>query len=95
MDKLKKRWIFGIYKTNEAAVHTALGLHSLQHRGQEGAGIVSFDGNKFYSIKKEGLVGDNFNDINTFHSSWTKSLDMSGIQLLEVKVRKFTTIILI
>ena len=66
MDKLKEECgIFGIYKTNEAAVHTALGLHSLQHRGQEGAGIVSFDGNKFYSIKKEGLVGDNFNDINT------------------------------
>ncbi len=66
MDKLKEECgIFGIYKTNEAAVHTALGLHSLQHRGQEGAGIVSFDGNKFYSIKREGLVGDNFNDINT------------------------------
>ena len=66
MDKLKEECgIFGIYKTNEAAVHTALGLHSLQHRGQEGAGIVSFDGKKFYSIKKEGLVGDNFNDINT------------------------------
>ena len=66
MDKLKEECgIFGIYKTNEAAVHTALGLHSLQHRGQEGAGIVSFDGNKFYSIKKEGLVGDNFNNINT------------------------------
>ncbi len=66
MDKLKEECgIFGIYKTNEAAVHTALGLHSLQHRGQEGAGIVSFDGKKFYSIKKEGLVGDNFNNINT------------------------------
>ncbi len=66
MDKLKEECgIFGIYKTNEAAVHTALGLHSLQHRGQEGAGIVSFDGKKFYSIKKEGLVGDNFNNVNT------------------------------
>ena len=66
MDKLREECgVFGIFKTNEASVHTALGLHSLQHRGQEGAGIVSFDGNKFYSVKKEGLVGDNFNNVNT------------------------------
>ena len=36
--------VFGIYGVDEAAVLTTLGLHSLQHRGQEGAGIVSFDG---------------------------------------------------
>ena len=44
---------------------TTLGLHSLQHRGQEGAGIVSFDGNNFHSIRKQGLVGDNFNNTET------------------------------
>ena len=36
--------VFGIFGTEEASVLTTLGLHSLQHRGQEGAGIVSFDG---------------------------------------------------
>ena len=36
--------VFGIFGTDEASVLTTLGLHSLQHRGQEGAGIVSFDG---------------------------------------------------
>ena len=40
---------------------TALGLHALQHRGQEGCGIVSYDGQKYYSEKRFGLVGDNFN----------------------------------
>ena len=33
----------------------------LQHRGQEGCGIVTFDGKKYYSEKRFGLVGDNFN----------------------------------
>ena len=54
--------VFGIFGTEEASVLTTLGLHSLQHRGQEGAGIVSFDGNNFHSIRKQGLVGDNFNN---------------------------------
>ena len=54
--------VFGIFGTEEASVLTTLGLHSLQHRGQEGAGIVSFDGQNFHSVRKEGLVGDNFNN---------------------------------
>ena len=63
MSKLKEECgLFGIFGTNEASVLTTLGLHSLQHRGQEGAGIVSFDGSNFHSIRKEGLVGDNFNN---------------------------------
>jgi len=53
--------VFGIYGHDEAAAHTALGLHALQHRGQEAAGIVSFDGKQFYSHRAQGLVGDNFN----------------------------------
>ena len=57
--------VFGVYGLDEAAVLTTLGLHSLQHRGQEGAGIVSFDGQTFHSVRKEGLVGDNFNDADT------------------------------
>ena len=53
--------VFGISNSNDAAALTALGLHALQHRGQEGCGIVSFDGKKYYSEKRFGLVGDNFN----------------------------------
>ncbi len=59
--------IFGIFGIDEAAVLTTLGLHSLQHRGQEGAGIVTFDGQKFHSVKKEGLVGENFNTSETLN----------------------------
>ena len=66
MSKLKEECgIFGIFNTDEASVHTVLGLHSLQHRGQEGAGIVSYDGKNFFSVKKQGLVGDNFNNTKT------------------------------
>ena len=53
--------VFGIYGSSDASAHTALGLHALQHRGQEAAGIVSFDGAQFYSHRALGLVGDNFN----------------------------------
>jgi len=53
--------VFGITNNDDAAALTALGLHALQHRGQEGCGIVSFDGTKYHSEKRFGLVGDNFN----------------------------------
>lgn len=53
--------VFGIYGHADAAAHTALGLHALQHRGQEAAGIVSYDGGQFYTHRALGLVGDNFN----------------------------------
>ena len=60
--KLKEECgVFGISNTKEASTLTALGLHSLQHRGQEGCGIVSFDGKQYHSEKRFGLVGDNFN----------------------------------
>jgi amidophosphoribosyltransferase len=60
--KLKEECgVFGISNSNDAAALTALGLHALQHRGQEGCGIVTFDENKYYSEKRFGLVGDNFN----------------------------------
>ena len=52
--------VFGIYDFPDASTLTALGLHALQHRGQEGCGIVSFDGKNFHSEKRHGLVGDNF-----------------------------------
>ena len=60
--KLKEECgVFGISNVKDASALTALGLHALQHRGQEGCGIVSFDGEKYYSEKRFGLVGDNFN----------------------------------
>jgi len=52
--------VFGIYGHPDAAAITALGLHALQHRGQEAAGIVSFDGHRFHSERRLGLVGDTF-----------------------------------
>ena len=59
--KLKEECaVFGISDNSDASALTALGLHALQHRGQEGCGIVSFDGKKYHSEKRFGLVGDNF-----------------------------------
>ena len=52
--------VFGVYNYQDASALTALGLHALQHRGQEGCGIVSFDGKNFHSEKRNGFVGDNF-----------------------------------
>ena len=52
--------VFGVIAHPDAAALTALGLHALQHRGQEAAGIFSFDGEHFHSHRAMGLVGDNF-----------------------------------
>ena len=52
--------VFGISNNEDASTLTALGLHALQHRGQEGCGIVTCDGKKFYAERRLGLVGDNF-----------------------------------
>ncbi len=52
--------VFGIFGHEDSAELVALGLHALQHRGQEAAGIVSFDGKQFNSERRMGLVGDNF-----------------------------------
>ena len=61
MKEIKEKCgVFGIYNIEDASALTALGLHALQHRGQEGCGIVSFDGKNFHSEKRQGLVGDNF-----------------------------------
>src|ERR1700730_18052201 len=60
-DRLREECgVFGIYGHPDAAAITALGLHALQHRGQEAAGIVSYDGRRFHSERRLGLVGDTF-----------------------------------
>jgi amidophosphoribosyltransferase len=62
-DKLKEECgIFGILGHKDAGALAALGLHALQHRGQEAAGIVAFDGRQFHTHRAVGLVGDNFGD---------------------------------
>ncbi len=52
--------IFGIFDHEDAAAHTVLGLHALQHRGQEAGGIVTYDVDHFHSHRALGLVGDHF-----------------------------------
>jgi amidophosphoribosyltransferase len=54
--------VFGVWNVPDAAAVTALGLHALQHRGQEATGIVTYDGTRFHSHKGMGLVGDNYGD---------------------------------
>src|SRR5205085_335992 len=52
--------VFGIFDVEGAAALTALGLHALQHRGQEACGIASFDGQRFHTERHMGYVGDAF-----------------------------------
>src|SRR6478736_4792099 len=52
--------VFGVSGHPEAAALTALGLHALQHRGQEAAGIVAYDGEQFSAHRGMGHVSDNF-----------------------------------
>src|SRR5581483_10499014 len=60
-DRLREECgVFGVFNHPDAAAITALGLHALQHRGQEAAGIVTFDGQRFHSERRLGLVGDTF-----------------------------------
>lgn len=62
-DKLKEECgVFGVYGHPEASNLTYLGLYALQHRGQEGAGIVSSDGSKLHTYREMGLVADIFGE---------------------------------
>ncbi|MBT5495474.1 MAG: amidophosphoribosyltransferase [Alphaproteobacteria bacterium] len=54
--------VFGIYGSKDAAAHAALGLHALQHRGQEAAGIVAAGNGQFHAHREIGLVGDIFGE---------------------------------
>ena len=60
-DKLREECgVFGIWGTDTAAAMVALGLHALQHRGQEAAGITSWDGAQFHTHRAMGHVAGNF-----------------------------------
>ncbi|MGH1417553.1 MAG: amidophosphoribosyltransferase [Hyphomicrobiaceae bacterium] len=64
-DRLREECgVFGVFGNKDASAITALGLHALQHRGQEAAGIATCDGNQFHLERRMGLVGDNFNKQN-------------------------------
>ncbi len=63
-DKLREECgVFGAVNATDAAAATALGLHALQHRGQEAAGITSFDGKEFYTRRGLGHVAENFSSL--------------------------------
>ncbi|MGF1648901.1 MAG: amidophosphoribosyltransferase [Hyphomicrobiaceae bacterium] len=62
-DRLREECgVIGVFGVDDAAALIALGLHALQHRGQEACGILTFDGERFHAERRFGLVGDNFND---------------------------------
>ena len=62
-DKLREECgVFGVIGANDAAAIAALGLHALQHRGQEAVGITSYDGTQFYSNRGLGHVAEVFGD---------------------------------
>ena len=56
--------VFGIWGNEQSAQISYYGLHALQHRGQEGAGIVTTDGEGLKVVKDEGLVNEVFSDEN-------------------------------
>ena len=60
-DKLREECgVFGIWGAETASAVVALGLHALQHRGQEAAGITTYDGRSFHSHRAMGHVAGNF-----------------------------------
>ena len=65
-DRLREECgVFGVFGHDDAAALTALGLHALQHRGQEAAGIVTYDGDRFHAERGLGLVSDHFSSEET------------------------------
>lgn len=91
--------VFGVFNCPEASRLCYLGLYALQHRGQESAGIVSFDGSKMYVVKEMGLVSDIFNHeriaylkgtaaIGHVRYSTTGSSNINNVQPLYSKTSK-------
>ena len=68
-DRLREECgIFGVYGHPDASALVALGLHALQHRGQEAAGIVSYDQKQFHAERRRGLVSEHFTKSNVIDS---------------------------
>ena len=84
LDKLREECgVFGISNHSDASALVALGLHALQHRGQEGCGIVSFDGKNYHSEKRQGLVGDHFTNQDTLKNS----LEILQLDIIDILLR--------
>ncbi|HEX3666293.1 MAG TPA: amidophosphoribosyltransferase [Rhizomicrobium sp.] len=69
--------VFGVFGRADAGTLTILGLHALQHRGQEAAGIVTYDGTQFIAERHPGLVGDIFGK-NSLHAQKLKGTQAVG-----------------
>ncbi len=68
-DKLHEECgVFGVFGSDDAAALTALGLHALQHRGQESCGIITCEGQTFNSRRALGLVDSTFSDVKIIRS---------------------------
>jgi len=90
-DKFKEHCaIFGVYNIKEASNYVYLGLHALQHRGQEGCGIVTRDKGVFYKKRSRGLVLEAFDktdieslkgEIGIGHNRYSTSGDSSIVNL--------------
>jgi amidophosphoribosyltransferase len=100
LDKMSEECgVFGVYGCQDAAKLCYLGLYALQHRGQEGAGIVTWDGEMLYVAKNEGLVSEVFRSENMdqlkgasgighVRYSTTGSNNINNIQPLYAKTSK-------
>jgi amidophosphoribosyltransferase len=93
-DKFKEECgVFAVSNNNDASALTALGLHALQHRGQEACGIVSFDGETFHKHLAYGKVGDNFSSKEVIdklqgsfaigHNRYSTSGDKNGVNNIQ------------
>ena len=69
--------VFGVFGHADAGALTVLGLHALQHRGQEAAGIVTYEGTQFIAERHPGLVGDVFGK-NSAHAQKLKGEQAVG-----------------
>ncbi|HTT81964.1 MAG TPA: amidophosphoribosyltransferase [Rhizomicrobium sp.] len=69
--------VFGVFGRTDAGMLTVLGLHALQHRGQEAAGIVTYDGTQFIAERHPGLVGDIFGK-NSVHAQKLRGMQAVG-----------------
>ncbi|HEY4113872.1 MAG TPA: hypothetical protein VGM17_07400, partial [Rhizomicrobium sp.] len=77
-DKLHEECgVFGIFGHHDAGALAVLGLHALQHRGQESVGIVTYDGTQFIAERHLGLVGDIFGK-NSVHAQKLRGMNALG-----------------
>ena len=88
-DKLHEECgVFGIWGADNAASFVALGLHALQHRGQEAAGVTSYDGAHFHSHRAMGHVAGNFDKTPDFPTFTDGHYEMQLCEAIERSARE-------